>query len=1420
MTVLTTRASSRVLRAFRYALLLLLGAFGMSIATSASAQVGTTSLGTDFWIGMMPNWTTPAENIRVFVASGTDNEVHCDFYGGSGQPVDTRKATIKANDVFTFFQYATALAEERVPEKVEYKAIHVYSKNPIAVYAITNSGATTDSYLGLPIQSLGTEYLASCYYDDHYNFGLPWLAGEFLIIAPYDDTHVTIHDVRCATRSDDAGTLSHQQGDTWQVSLQKGQTYLVQSTGLNYGDDDLTGTLITSDKPVGLISGHQRTSIPIGATNDSKDHLCEMYPPVDRWGSEYYDMPMAGRTICGDYIRLIAGEDNVIISENGNRIAQLGKKGDFVDRTFITDPVVYKSVDGQGNPTGKKFLVVQMAYSEHEGGDPGLGDPFAIIMTPREQFQTRILFRCPNNNASGPGGSYTHYATFITLTDSVNKIRLNDKSVTSYNVVGRTPIPGTNMSAIRIKALSSNAAYLATCGAPFALYLYGFTDVESYGHPAGMALRVVTPDPIAPAEVRDSACGTFTVQLQEIRHQKPVGKFDFEDSRINEVAMITDAGDLRWDKPSVNFDFAFDPAHPFAPGDSIAYYTLKVQDLTQDGYAAVWAVDRAGNDTLYEYNYFAPKVTMTPDEKPDLFQPVTVSKDSCRTFVFRNISVGDLNITGIDVLGSATAGKFTVNPSGIKQLMKPNDSLVFTVCFNPSDTVISDDTLLVQTECVPFRYALEGRGVTPIILADNLDFGGVAVGDTSCKDLKIKNIGNAPLVIDKNWVLKYSAQFFFRDASALPVTIQPGETRTFNFCYAPSAPKSDTAQQDWGTNVLAPFEHMKKDTSILSGYGLQPGLNWDRQTEGFTVECADTLMQRVYLVNPSIGSNGTDVLINKVQIEGPDAAEFTLTDNELHYLPLENTPQWPLPKDSRIWIDVTFKPDMTKGYRLRNAKIVAYGEGKGNSSMTFQPELPVTGTIRHSEIRITPPSHNFGVVVPGTLLSTDFWIHNDGDTDLVLGTLNVAGGNYSVTGYTLGQKLAPGDSIKVTVTGVAISGDMPGTLTGNGVTPCDILKTATIAVTGVSSGVTGTGYDYGDVYVCKNGTATVKASNIATSGEILASIRIIDTLGSAGASQYAFTDGTQAMVLNQGYNAGESHDYGVTFNPIQNGAKLAYILYTWIDTTASPDSNVYVLRQLTGNPLFYQTTLSVHKDYGDQIYSANTGENVSIPVQMKVAFDPKANVYGMTFTLRYRRDEFTYQSIQLGSGLSETGSPTIVPDPADNKFELLSATLTSGSQITALDTVAHVVLRYNIALDSTTPIEIGNIGFLDNTGTAPCWVLGDTISGTFAGKDFCGNATIRGFMAGNPVFSIRKVTPNPVTSIASLEYELHVNNAPVTIEVFDVLGARVLSINGAKAQAKGTYNAQLDVAKLGSGTYTVRVASMGFVESQQIVVQK
>lgn len=701
----------------------------LCLPLSASAQTGPTSEGTDFWIGMMPNYLAPAQMITIFVTSGTANTVHCDFYGGSETPVDARTAYVKADSFCTFYQTSTALAEERTPERPEYKAIHVYARSPIIVTAMTHSPMTTDSYLALPAHGLGTEYIASCYYDDMYSGIADPLAGEFLIVAPYDSTHVHIGPVRAPTRSDSTGKLSHDRGSSWDVTLQRGQTYLVQSTGLGIGDDDLTGTPITSDKPISFISGHQRASMPIHATNESKDHLCEMYPPVDEWGTEYYDMPMAGRTIVGDYIRLIAGDDNVRIRENGRIIAQLSKKGDFVDREKVTEPVIYQSVDNSGSGTWKKFLAVQFAYSAGESGDPGPGDPFAIALPPKEQFQKRMLFRVPD---TPPGTAYTSHITFITRTDSVDKLVLNGRPISSYPLVGRVQISTTNMSAIRVRGLSTVGPYLAECGAPFGAYLYGYSDEDSYGHPVSMGLRTMSADTMAPTESHMTACGRFDLRVSDVS----IPRMAY--SGISDISMIADSGDWRWSTPSYNYSLSF--TRPLMAGDTVASATLTPIDLTKDAYAALWVTDRAGNDTIFQYRYQAPIVRLAPQNLPVRYGQVLLGADSCRSITLTNLSNAQLTI---DTVSLTRGARFTF--SGItRDTLLAGDSIRFDVCFRPTDSLLTRDTLIVATPCLSYVIPLEGRGAKePVNAVSDPDGGSTSmfrINSTTADDISATSL--------------------------------------------------------------------------------------------------------------------------------------------------------------------------------------------------------------------------------------------------------------------------------------------------------------------------------------------------------------------------------------------------------------------------------------------------------------------------------------------------------------------------------------------------------------------------------------------------------------------------------------------------------------------------------------------------------
>jgi hypothetical protein len=766
----------------------------------ARAQNGQTSSGTDFWMAFMPNYLNPADNIRIFVASGTTNRVHVDVQGGSsGAPSEHFTEIMTANTVWTLSLPNPQLAEERTPEKAEYRAVHVYSDNPVSVYGLSNVLTSTESYLALPTSTLGTEYYPSCFYDDSYaELGLiAPLAGEFVIVAPYDNTQVTIGPARTDTRSDATGTISHHTGDIWTVKLNKGQTYLVQSTGLNVGQEDVTGTHIVSTKPVSVISGHQRCRIPVDGHGNSKDLIMEMMPPVGAWGSEYYVMPQIGRTACGDYVRIIAGEDNVLVTENGQTIAQLTHAGDFMDRELVTDPVVYKS-------NGKKFFVVDHSYSQGFNGDPNPNtDPFSIVMTSREQFQKKMLFRVPNNVAAG--SSYDNYVTFIGPKDSISHILLNGKRITSYQLVGRCDsFPGTNpaMGAYRIKLPNQTATYTAMSGAPFAAYIFGFSYAEAYGHPAGMRVAIISPDSFPPlVRIVDSACGTYHLRFYEPR---PL------DTRIAEIAMITDSNDLRWSKASYNFKLSPDPN--FISGDSAIGATLSVIDPGQDGYAAIYVTDRAGNDTVYEYYSYSPKLTFTPS--PPYSFATLAGKDTCVTIGIRNTDHASINIDSIHLGGFGSSGSFDVSPTA-SRVLQPDSTLSLRVCFNPKDTFAVSDTLqFLVGLCYPYVLPLNGEGVTSLISVADQDFGNVRVGDTACKTLTITNPGKAALTVTSQDLIN-DPDFSFSDI--LPITIAAGGNKTVTYCFHPHTSGSYSKRVTFGNLNPSPYEHSIKDTALLMG---------------------------------------------------------------------------------------------------------------------------------------------------------------------------------------------------------------------------------------------------------------------------------------------------------------------------------------------------------------------------------------------------------------------------------------------------------------------------------------------------------------------------------------------------------------------------------------------------------------------------
>jgi len=103
-----------------------------------------------------------------------------------------------------------------------------------------------------------------------------------------------------------------------------------------------------------------------------------------------------------------------------------------------------------------------------------------------------------------------------------------------------------------------------------------------------------------------------------------------------------------------------------------------------------------------------------------------------------------------------------------------------------------------STETFTVTKNLIGR-----ILAEDVDFGTVAVGDTKCEDIIIKNVGLAPFTLTKSFVVIDPTPFSVSPQSVakMPIVIQPKDSVSISICFHPPQPAVYASEIDWTTDI-------------------------------------------------------------------------------------------------------------------------------------------------------------------------------------------------------------------------------------------------------------------------------------------------------------------------------------------------------------------------------------------------------------------------------------------------------------------------------------------------------------------------------------------------------------------------------------------------------------------------------------------
>ncbi|KAL4223744.1 hypothetical protein ACF0H5_017210 [Mactra antiquata] len=242
---------------------------------------------------------------------------------------------------------------------IEDKIVYVRSDTQVHVTILNFDVMSSDGTTVLPVSSLGQEYFVACFGP-----GIDVLP-EFLIASIEDSTLITIN---------------YETGAREDIIMNAYNTYLV--TG-NF----LTGTKVSSNKPIFLISGHMGAKIPADSYN-YLDFISEMMPPVTSLGTTHIVSFMHPRNDFTVSIVATMNDTEVTVLDNmGNELESITDlmESSSVFRTYFNSMTI--SV-----VSNKPILVHQYGHSSNRI----LGDPSMMFIPDVKHYAPQYYFYIPH----------------------------------------------------------------------------------------------------------------------------------------------------------------------------------------------------------------------------------------------------------------------------------------------------------------------------------------------------------------------------------------------------------------------------------------------------------------------------------------------------------------------------------------------------------------------------------------------------------------------------------------------------------------------------------------------------------------------------------------------------------------------------------------------------------------------------------------------------------------------------------------------------------------------------------------------------------------------------------------------------------------------------------------------------------------
>ncbi|MFH1052355.1 MAG: T9SS type A sorting domain-containing protein [bacterium] len=823
-------------------LTILLINFEAFLPKSLASELGSAYEGKHFFIGFMQN--------EIY----KDNYQTLQIHIVSNYPADIIVKVPNETDKYYSLQSDSILKiiindnmEIIENESIVKKSVEIISTVPVLVYAFNSKENTSDCFTAVPVSQWGNEYVAMSVPNDQYlatfiyfrdyrgyidsTYLIP-RKSEFLILASEDDTRVEFipKSITQSLRQKDQPT---------NVTLNAGDCYLVQSYDFPVTYGDLTGSIIKSDKPVGVISGHVRTAIPQLMSDyqwESKDHIAAMLTPTSSWGRKFYSVPF-GFHDGGDLFRITCFEQNTYFTvETSDTVLSglLSEMGDFAQFAGINKPAIWTS----NNPVQiGQYMMRIGGYDDNYDYDPSL-----VILPPAEQFVQKMVFQTVNNGLKNPL-QYEGYEIYLIADyEALNTLKLDDYLVTNIiTYIYDNIFPDAAYFWVRLPI--TEGKHILTCDSGrFSGVAYGYGNFDSYALTLGSSLsNPFTADSISPVIAVEEYCGNISGTITELHDPDASGLL---------FAVMT----------GESYNYSFNLSPKIMDATYSATFTARPVDVMKDGKFVLEYRDKNGNGQNYTFNYNGIKFNV-----PGTISLGLVEKGDTNCLGYA-IKVGGKKPVLLDsiALSGVDDNRFVLNiKTPLPAELYPGEEFEFEICFHP-DSSFDDlnQKLLFYFDCNRYDSLMIFAMVRyPELQFIGYDFGEVCLGDTSWGEIQIINTGNVPAVIDSVYEIVVNSQFDIilrnQDGSLiLPDTLRPGDILALKTRFLPLYKGS-----------VERIVSVKNDLSIsneikITGTGIAPFVNsilvdWGKRRVG---SVNDTT---VYLYNTGecvadISYNGSD----------------------------------------------------------------------------------------------------------------------------------------------------------------------------------------------------------------------------------------------------------------------------------------------------------------------------------------------------------------------------------------------------------------------------------------------------------------------------------------------------------------------------------------------------------------------------------